>query len=278
MIRYFVCSMIVAQAVAYGQSNPPFIPSPRGVISPLEGTFQQVDNGLSRLQISSENLVIGTTLSLPSPSGDGTRFTPQFPQSLVYKPGEDYYWTIGTYNDAQSIFRNVEMRVRLYADNRLLDVTLLLPPDLANGGQTCLVSFDDASPGGEALSRKGGGWDGGGGSGGGWGDGHDGDGNGNGGGNGGDDCDDDGNGGNPENPGTPDQPPQPELPPPEDPHQPQQPPEQPEQPPEQPQQPPEQPQQPPEDPHQPELPPENPNPCNGPVPPQLIYVYRYERI
>lgn len=106
-----------------------------GVTSALAGTYQDAENGQARIQIDGQNIVVGTTLEIPSPAGDGTRLTPRFPQPLVYDAAKGYFSTIGTYNDGQGAFKNIELRVRLYQNNQYLDVTLLLPPDEALQGQ-----------------------------------------------------------------------------------------------------------------------------------------------
>ncbi len=138
MIRLSIFFAIMLSALACGKASDnkqkPAISSDIRVrdASPLAGTYQQADNGLARLQISPDNLVVGTTITIPSTVvGNETRLSPQFPQSLVYNPATGLYSTIGTFNDADGVFKNVEMRIRLYEQNRFLDVTLITPPDEA---------------------------------------------------------------------------------------------------------------------------------------------------
>lgn len=118
------------------------------LVSALAGTYQNAENGQARLQISNENIVTGSTLEIPSPAGDGTRLVPRFPQALVYDAAKGYYSTIGTVNDGEGIFKNVELRLRLYENNRLLDVTLILPPDeaLANGASVSAANEPGQNP------------------------------------------------------------------------------------------------------------------------------------
>ncbi|RZA23846.1 MAG: hypothetical protein EOP10_11605 [Proteobacteria bacterium] len=97
----------------------------------IAGIYQQVANGIARLEISDLNIVTGTTLTIPSMSGDGTRLTPQFPQQLLFDEVEGYFATTGTFNDNTSVFKNIELRIRPYSANTQLDVTLVYPPTAA---------------------------------------------------------------------------------------------------------------------------------------------------
>ncbi|MES2744991.1 MAG: hypothetical protein V4655_06170 [Bdellovibrionota bacterium] len=94
----------------------------------IAGIYQQVANGIARLEISDLNVITGTTLTIPSLSGDGTRLTPQFPQQLLFDEVEGYFATLGTINDNTSVFKNIELRIRPYSANTQLDVTLVYPP------------------------------------------------------------------------------------------------------------------------------------------------------
>ncbi len=96
----------------------------------LEGIYAQTDNGIARMEISELNIVTASTLAIPAPAGDGTRLTPRFPQQLVFNESEGYFATLGTYNDGTSIFKNVELRIRPYQANTMLDVTLVIPPSI----------------------------------------------------------------------------------------------------------------------------------------------------
>jgi len=158
MKRFKILSAILLTVIACGRSNDKNAP---GLLdaSPLAGTYQQAPNGSARLQISPENLVTGTTLTIPSQVvGNETRLTPQFQQSLVYNPDTGLYSTIGTFNDADGTFKNVEMRVRLYEQNTLLDVTLITPPDEAITTRAVGTSrvLDGSVAQSESVSQNGG--------------------------------------------------------------------------------------------------------------------------
>ena len=99
----------------------------------LPGNYVLVENRANRIVIDS-NLLVTTNLAIPDPAGDGTRLTPRFPQALRYQKSIDQYATIGTYNDGSDIFKNVELRVKLYNQNRFLDVTLIIPPTASTVG------------------------------------------------------------------------------------------------------------------------------------------------
>ena len=109
--------------------SPAQSPAPQspvqGVSShPLVGTYVQVDNRQSRIVIA-EGLLLTTNLEFASPSGNGTRLTPAFPHGLRYRMATDDYRTVGSYNDGTSIFKNIEIRVRMDSSNKSLDVTLI---------------------------------------------------------------------------------------------------------------------------------------------------------
>jgi hypothetical protein len=91
---------------------------------PLIGTYLQVENKQARIVIA-DGLILTTNLEFPSPAGNGTRLTPAFPHGLKYRMASDDYTSLGTYNDGTSVFRNIEIRVRLYNDYKFLDVTLI---------------------------------------------------------------------------------------------------------------------------------------------------------
>lgn len=118
----------------------------------IAGTYAQVENGIARLEINSWNVVTGTTLAIPSPAGDGTRLTPQFPQQLLFNETEGYFSTLGTFNDGSTVFKNIELRIRPYSGNTRLDVTLVYPPDVAlshscNANKTGTVTVTDHGKG-----------------------------------------------------------------------------------------------------------------------------------
>ncbi len=127
------------QSPVQNQESPNQSPSPdakyqdtqKPAAQPLEGTFVQVDNQQARVVISPD-LLLTTNLEFPSPSGNGTRLTPSFPQGLRYFQPTDEYRTIGTYNDGTGVFKNIEIRVRLYGQNKLLDVSLITSPVIQN--------------------------------------------------------------------------------------------------------------------------------------------------
>ena len=137
MLKYLGYGTIFLFAIACGKSNERknrdqnLLPGAEDQIAALAGTYQQAENGQARIQISNENIVIGTTLEIPAPSGNGARLTPRFPQGLIYNPTADNFTTIGTYNDGTAVFKNVELKLRLYEQNRYLDVTLTIPPNEA---------------------------------------------------------------------------------------------------------------------------------------------------
>lgn len=135
MLRTLSFSLIALAAIACGKdSKKSDNAAPRDlnlVPTTLAGTYQQTEGGIALLEIDSRNIITGTTLAIPSPAGDGTRLTPQFPQQLVLDEATQLFKTIGTFNDGTSVFKNIEMRIRPYEMNELLDVTLVYPPDAA---------------------------------------------------------------------------------------------------------------------------------------------------
>jgi len=106
--------------------------SRNGSLTDIVGTFEQVENRETKLRIDSAYLVI-TNIELPIPTGNGpVRLTPRFPHHLSKKGSNEYFNTIGYYNDGNQLWDNVELRIVPHQGNRLLDVTFVLPKSAAS--------------------------------------------------------------------------------------------------------------------------------------------------
>src|SRR5688500_10815361 len=121
MLRFTVYSLIACLAMACGRDSKKSNDNKSldqallvANVKPFSigGIYQQVSNGIARMEISELNIITATTLSIPSLSGDGTRLTPQFPQQLQFQEVEGYFSTLGTFNDSTSVFKNIEIRIR----------------------------------------------------------------------------------------------------------------------------------------------------------------------
>ena len=137
-------------------SQPAPTTTPIRASSPLTGLFQLVDNHQSRIRIN-DQLLIDTNLEIPHPSGNGTRVSPKFPHELRADTNNDWFTSLGYYNDASSVFKNVEIKVRLFNNDQLLDVSLVIndgngqqpnpPPSQNNGcGCCCCCNWNPCDP------------------------------------------------------------------------------------------------------------------------------------